>query len=142
MRPEAPVPAVDRPQVVSIGILTSGSSVLMTRHRKADPLEGLWEFPGGKVEFGEHPWETLQRELKEELAVTASGGSLFGIYSHVYDFGGTEVHYVLVAYRVRVPRSSVAPTPDRQWLTREALGARPVVPGSRPIVRDLVRTLT
>ena len=43
--------------------------VLLARRPSGDPLEGLWEFPGGKLKEGETPEACLVRELKEELDI-------------------------------------------------------------------------
>lgn len=48
------------------GIICRGDSVLMLKDHK-----GNWELPGGGIEIGEHPNETLKREFKEELGVDA-----------------------------------------------------------------------
>lgn len=32
-------------------------------------IHGKWQFPGGTIEFGEHPEETAIRETKEEIGI-------------------------------------------------------------------------
>ena len=54
------------------------SKILLIR----GPRRG-WEFPGGQVEEGENLIEALQREIQEESGVTASIGSLVGVYSNI-----------------------------------------------------------
>ena len=42
--------------------------------------ETYWVLPGGKVEYGEHPMQTLEREIEEELSVNTSIGEAIGMY--------------------------------------------------------------
>lgn len=42
---------------------------LLTRRPPRAHLEGLWEFPGGKIEEGESPEDALVRECSEECAI-------------------------------------------------------------------------
>ena len=40
------------------GILLGDSAILLTR-KKSGPYKGLWDLPGGGIEFGETPEEAL-----------------------------------------------------------------------------------
>ena len=58
--------------VVAGALIDAESRVLMHRRPPGKHLEGLWEFPGGKVEPSETPPAALARELAEELGVSIS----------------------------------------------------------------------
>lgn len=47
--------------------------------------EGLWEFPGGKVELGESNLKALARELHEELNITLKEANIWRTVEHAYD---------------------------------------------------------
>ena len=59
-------PARARKLVVA-ALVRDGGRVLMSRRRADQAMPILWEFPGGKVEPGEHPEAALVREVREEL---------------------------------------------------------------------------
>ena len=41
----------------------------------------IWNLPGGRMEYGEAPWETVVREVKEEVGLTVGVEKLIGVYS-------------------------------------------------------------
>jgi len=55
--------------VAVIGHQNDSNKILIAKRPDHVYKGGLWEFPGGKVEQGEHVFEALARELEEELAI-------------------------------------------------------------------------
>jgi 8-oxo-dGTP diphosphatase len=55
--------------VVAVALIDADGRVLLQQRPPGKPMEGLWEFPGGKVEEGELPEAALIRELHEELGI-------------------------------------------------------------------------
>jgi len=81
---------------VTAGILEENGRVLIARRRPGRHMAGKWEFPGGKIEPGETPEESLARELSEELDVRARVGSFL---CRAF-FNGDGVSLELLVYRV------------------------------------------
>lgn len=69
---------------VAAGLVFREGKLLITQRCKGSHLEGLWEFPGGKVEPNESYEECLRRELREELGIEVAVGGLLESISHDY----------------------------------------------------------
>lgn len=61
---------------------------------------GLWEFPGGSVEFGERLADALQREMREEYGVEIAVGELLDVVDHILP--EEEQHWVSPTFICRV----------------------------------------
>ncbi|MDF2996755.1 MAG: mutator MutT protein [Xanthobacteraceae bacterium] len=72
--------------VAACALVDADGRVLITERPAGKALAGLWEFPGGKVEPGERPEETLIRELAEELGIIVKEACLAPLTfaSHTY----------------------------------------------------------
>lgn len=69
-------------------VVVQDEKLLLVR-RAIDPHRGLWDTPGGYCQPDEHPRQTVQREVQEELGVDFNVGELFGIYAPTpYEFAG------------------------------------------------------
>jgi 8-oxo-dGTP diphosphatase len=79
--------------VVAAAVVSRGGRYLVTRRLAGTHLAGLWEFPGGKCEPGESHEACLDRELREELGVSAQ---IHGrVLSTRHDYGAkvVELHF-------------------------------------------------
>jgi mutator protein MutT len=77
-----------------------GRVFLAKRGPKAKNERGLWEFPGGSVEFGETLRDALAREIREEYGVTIEVGDLLTVTDHILP--EENQHWVSPSYICRV----------------------------------------
>jgi 8-oxo-dGTP diphosphatase len=86
--------------VGAIIVNDEGKLLLAKRGPKARNERGLWEFPGGAVEFGDTLRDSLIREIKEEYGVTIAVGDLLTVTDHILP--EENQHWVSPSYICRV----------------------------------------
>ncbi len=73
------------------GIIKKGDYVLLDLKKRKNG--NIWEFPGGHLEKGESPFETVVRELKEEVGVTVKDATLIGKRNSAFYSDVTSIEY-------------------------------------------------
>jgi mutator protein MutT len=82
--------------VGAIIINERGELFLARRGPLAKNERGLWEFPGGSVEFGERLADALKREIREEYGMQIEVGALLDVVDHILPEEGQ--HWVSPTY--------------------------------------------
>lgn len=117
-------------------VIARGDDVLCAR-RGPGPQQGLWEFPGGKIEPGETPQHALAREIHEELGCTISVGDEVTTTTHAYDAVTvtlTTFHATIVDDREPHPHEHA----ELRWLSAYDLAALDWAPADVPAVDLLI----
>lgn len=81
---------------VTAAVIVEDGRLLLCRRAAGDPLAGLWELPGGKVEPGETLQQCLERELVEELGMQSVAGEELARTTYHYDHGSFEMIALVV----------------------------------------------
>lgn len=69
--------------IVTAIIENKGKYLVVKRSNKNMTNKGKWQFPEGKVRFGEDLIKALKREVKEETNLVVKDASLLGVHSHI-----------------------------------------------------------
>ncbi len=107
--------------LVTAAIIQKGDKFLITQRKDSSSFEaGKWEFPGGKVEFLEHPEQSLHREILEELNIKIKIHGIFEVASHVY---GKDHHVVVLAFLATFHSGELKniDVQDSRWVSLEEL---------------------
>jgi 8-oxo-dGTP diphosphatase len=127
--------------VAACALVDTDGRVLIAQRPAGRPMAGLWEFPGGKVEAGERPEETLIRELKEELGIVVTEACLAPLTfaSHSYP----DFHLLMPLYVCRRWEGLVTALEGQQlaWVRANRLRDYPMPPADEPLVAHLTALL-
>lgn len=83
---------------VGVGALIlneKGELFLSRRGERSRNEVGLWEFPGGEVEFGEKLEDAVKREAKEEFGFNVRVIRQLNAFDHIL---GADEHWISVAF--------------------------------------------
>jgi len=123
--------------VAAVALVDIDGRVLISRRPEGKHLEGLWEFPGGKIHDGETPEMALIREMREELAIDTAESCLAPLTfaSHSYP----DFHLLMPLYVCRRWKGTVTPLEGQElkWVRPNALRDYPMPPADVPLVAIL-----
>ena len=123
---------------VAAGILLdSQQRFLMGQRPVGKPYAGYWEFPGGKVEVGETLFQTLQRELQEELGITIHSSVDLMTIEHDYPHAYVRIHVSVIRDWTGEPTGCENQALSWQDLNRDQLTVDPLLPAALPMIQQL-----
>ncbi|MFN4273215.1 MAG: (deoxy)nucleoside triphosphate pyrophosphohydrolase [Aliihoeflea sp.] len=124
--------------VAACALLDADGRVLVAQRPAGKAMAGLWEFPGGKIEPGETPEETVIRELEEELGIDTKTSCLAPLTfaSHSYD----DFHLIMPLFVCR--RFWGVPTPREgqqiRWVRPNRLRELEMPAADLPLIPFLI----
>ena len=122
-------------KLVVAALVRDGGRVLMSRRRADQAMPNLWEFPGGKVEPGEHPEAALVREVREELGCELAIDRVEEVVFHAYP----EFDLYMLVYAGRITRGEARAieVAEVAWVPAAELPALDLLPADYPLARKL-----
>jgi 8-oxo-dGTP diphosphatase len=123
-------------RIAAYGVCVDASArVLLVRASAVSGTPGVWSLPGGAVDHGEHPYDTVVRETAAETGLSVAVVRLRDVLADMRALPnrGVTIHTDRLVYEVSVRGGSLRdrvgqPTDLARWLTRTEAAALPLRP--------------
>jgi 8-oxo-dGTP diphosphatase len=124
-------------KLVVAALVHEAGRILMSRRRPDQAMPNLWEFPGGKVEPGEHPEAALIREVREELGCDVAIDRIEEVVFHAYD--EFDLYMLVYACRITDGEPRAIEVAEVAWVPAAELPALDLLPADYPLARKLAQ---
>ena len=122
-------------QIEVVAAIIHRDGAYFATQRGYGEFEGMWEFPGGKIEPGESQETALKREIQEELGVDIYIKELLCTTEYDYPTFHLTMHCYL--FSVASGEIELREHKSAQWLTAETLDTVEWLPADREIIAML-----
>lgn len=115
-----------------------GREVLLSLRRApgVGGLDGKWELPGGKIEFGETPEEAVVREIQEEVGIRVIPLRLLPhLHTNRWEYEHASQQVLLACFECELADRNVDRLGDDvRWFPVEQINFASTLPGTREFV--------
>ncbi|HTH95634.1 MAG TPA: Nudix family hydrolase [Rhodocyclaceae bacterium] len=122
-------------EVAAAVIERPDGTFLLGRRPPNGIYSGWWEFPGGKVEAGETPYQAMVRELNEELGIHVESAYPWVMREHTYEHAHVRLHFFRVTQwsgELRDLQHDLL-----SWQEADNVTVSPMLPANAPILTGL-----
>jgi 8-oxo-dGTP pyrophosphatase MutT (NUDIX family) len=124
----------------TIGTVQNDKGQVLLIQRTKEPYIGAWAMPGGKIEVGEHPDETMIREFYEETGLRVEVKRFCGVVSEVMDEPDIS-HFLLYVFSLRIVGGKLHERATEEgpleWFSPENLAGN-TVPSDEWMIQNMV----
>jgi len=124
--------------VAACALVDADGRVLIARRPADKDMAGLWEFPGGKVDPGERPEQTLIRELKEELGIQVQEACLAPLTFASHQYEAFQLLMPLWICRKWDGEPKALERQELAWVRPNRLRDYPMPPADEPLIPHLI----
>lgn len=108
-------------------------TLLLRRANGRNSILGKFELPGGKIEYGEQPEESLKRYLEKDAGLAVGTVQLFDVVSYI-DSDDSDIQYVFIVYLVSIQEEKVSLSENYDkaiWQSKSKIQHRDMTESSR-----------
>jgi 8-oxo-dGTP diphosphatase len=127
------------PRIVTAAIIIEAPNVLITRRAPTEKLAGYWEFPGGKLEYGETLQKCLERELFEELGIQTAVSAVLA--ESIYHYDGGSIRLIGLETKILEGDIQLTVHDAAEWVHLEKLLELKLAPADIPIAEIIIQRI-
>ena len=122
-------------QIEVVAAIIQRDGAYFATQRGYGEFEGMWEFPGGKIEEGETAEFALKREIQEELGIDITIDNFLCTIEYDYPSFHLTMHCYLCG--IKFGEIELREHKSARWLTTETLDSVKWLPADKKVIEKL-----